>query len=65
MENKSCAYEVIHIYNALQEWNLSRMHNFLSFLNEDGLLTLMNDKNLGKVGFNYFRKQKFLRNKIG
>ena len=52
MENKSYAYEVLYIYNALQEWNLFRMHNFLSLLNEDGLLSLMNDKNLGKVGFN-------------
>ena len=57
MENKSYAYEVLYIYNALQEWNLFRMHNFLSLLNEDGLLSLMNDKNLGKVGFNYFQKQ--------
>ena len=57
MENKSCIYEVLHIHNALQEWNLSRMHNLISLLNEDGLLSLMNNKNLGKVGFNYFQKQ--------
>ena len=57
MENKSCTYEVLYIHNALQEWNLSRMHNLISLLNEDGLLSLMNNKNLGKVGFNYFQKQ--------
>ena len=57
MENKSYAYEVLYTYNALQEWNLFRMHNFLSLLNEDGLLSLMNDKNLGKVGFNYFQNK--------
>ena len=44
MENKSYAYEVLYLHIALQEWNLSTMHRFLSLLNEGGLLSLMNDK---------------------
>ena len=66
MEIKSYAYEVLHIHNALQEWNLSKVHGFLSFLNEVGLLSLMNDKNLvvwGRWILITF-KNKFLGNKI-
>ena len=44
MYNKSYAYEVLYLYIALQEWNLSTMHRFLSLLNEGRLLNLMNDK---------------------
>ena len=45
MENKSYAYEILYVDNALQEWNLSRMYSFLSLLNEGALLSLINDKN--------------------
>ena len=44
MYNKSYAYEVLYLYIALQEWNLSTMHRYLSLLNEGLLLNLMNDK---------------------
>ena len=62
MENKSYAYEVLHIHNVLLEWNLSRsrMHSALNLLNESGLLMLMNNKklcSLGEMDFNYFQKQ--------
>ena len=50
MENKSYAYEVLYLHDALQEWNLSTMQRFLSLLNEGGLLTLMNDKHFLDLG---------------
>ena len=64
MENKSYVCEVLYIRNALQDLNLSWMDNFLSLLNEDGLLSLMNDKNFvvwGRWVLIIF-KSKFLRN---
>ena len=62
----SYAYEVLYIHSALQEWNLSRMHNLLSLLNEYGLLSLMNDETFVVWGSWVLikKKNKFLQNKI-
>ena len=38
-----------------------RRETYPGCTNEDGLLSLMNDKNLGEVGFNYFQKQVSLK----
>ena len=63
MEIKSYVYEVLYIRNALKEW---RVNSFISLVNEAGLLSLMNDKNLVVWGrwVSITFKNKLLGNKI-